>query len=374
MAAGVAVAACAVAATYALLPAQSVHDEKADYGYVYSSAKSSSVDFVRAVMGEDALLMLGSSEFSTPARTVPQIPAEVFGTHNYGVRPMLVGEAFDQCLWHSMALGALAKGGLPRNKVVLIVGLGQFTDGGLDSSTFGTRFSYTLYQAFNKNPAIPERVRAYVAKRLSEQGIDATTIRAGAPQNPLETIDGVVLGGMDDLRLRSQLDSVRSRGIELAAGAVETPDWGALRAWALEDAKRMSTTNEWGLEDAFYTEQLAPALDSLAGARAGETYTNTPEYEDLDCFLDVCEACGIEPLVVIEPVCGPYYDHIGIARDTRDAAYQRIRDVVAKHAGARIADFSDREYERYFLFDIVHFGWTGWIDAQQAIYEFATKD
>jgi len=176
---------------------------------------------------------------------------------------------------------------------------------------------------------------------------------------------------MDDLKLRNELGEVRSSGIDLAAGPVETPDWEALRQQALEDAQRMSTTNDWGVEDDFYTKQLEPALDSLAGARADETYSDTPEYDDLELFLQVCDACGIEPLVVIEPTLGPYYDHIGITAQTRAAAYQRIRDVVAAHSSARLADFSANEYEKYFLFDIVHFGWTGWVDTERALYEFA---
>ena len=52
---------------------------------------------------------------------------------------------------------------------------------------------------------------------------------------------------------------------------------------------------------------------------------------------------------------------------------RRVRAVVADHEGAKLADFSDREYERYFLYDIVHFGWTGWIDVEQSIYEFAQE-
>ena len=368
---GVAVAACVVAATFVVLPAQDAHADDVDYGYVYSGAKSSSVPFVKANLGDDSLLVLGSSEFSTPARVVPQVPAAAFGTHNYGVRLMLVGEAFDQCLWDTIAMGALAKGGVPQNKVALIVGLGMFTDGGLDASTFSTRFSYSLYRAFCANDQIPADVRAKVRQRLLEQGVDETTVRAGDPQDPLAAIDATVLDAMDDLKLRNELGEVRSSGIDLAAGPVETPDWEALRQQALEDAQRMSTTNDWGVEDDFYTKQLEPALDSLAGARADETYSDTPEYDDLELFLQVCDACGIEPLVVIEPTLGPYYDHIGITAQTRAAAYQRIRDVVAAHSSARLADFSANEYEKYFLFDIVHFGWTGWVDTERALYEFA---
>lgn len=371
MLAGIAVAALVVALSFVVLPAQGEHDAAVDYGYVYSGAKSSSVEFVRANLREDSLLMLGSSEFSTPARTVPQVPSQVLGARNYGLHPMLVGEAFDQCLWHAMALGAFADGGLPRNKVVLIIGLGQFTDGGLDNATFGERFSYPLYKAFCQNDAIDAQTRAYVRNRLEEQGVDLTTLCAGMPQNPLESIDGVVLDAMGDLRLRSQLIGVRDRGIPLADGPIEQPDWAALRAQALQTAQQMSTTNAWGAEDEFYTKQLQPALDGLKDARKDETYTDTPEYDDLDCFLDVCDVCGVQPLVMIQPTMGPYYDHIGITAQTRAAAYQHMRDVVAAHPNARLADFSDREYEQYFLFDIVHFGWTGWVDAQQAIYEFA---
>ena len=135
----------------------------------------------------------------------------------------------------------------------------------------------------------------------------------------------------------------------------------------------MSTNNDWGAEDRFYSEQLQPALPSLKDARAEETYTNTPEYSDLDCFLKVCDACGVEPMIVISPSMGPYYDYIGISKDTRSSAYERIRTIVAKHSHARLADFSDREYEKYFLHDIVHFGWLGWIEVEHSVYDFAME-
>lgn len=47
------------------------------------------------------------------------------------------------------------------------------------------------------------------------------------------------------------------------------------------------TSNDWGAENHFWTEQLEPALQGLEGARASETYTQTPEYDDLECFLCV---------------------------------------------------------------------------------------
>jgi len=46
---------------------------------------------------------------------------------------------------------------------------------------------------------------------------------------------------------------------------------------------------------------------------------------------------------------------------------------VCDRYGCAVADFSDREYEQYFLYDIVHFGWTGWVDVEEAIYDFYTQ-
>lgn len=35
-----------------------------------------------------------------------------------------------------------------------------------------------------------------------------------------------------------------------------------------------------------------------------------------------------------------------------------------------LADFSDKEYEEYFLRDIMHLGWKGWVYLDEAVYQF----
>ena len=177
LAIGVGLAACAIALVWLLFPAQSLVREGIDYGYVYSGTKSSSVDFVEAAMTEESLMVFGSSELSTPKRIVPQVPAQVFGTNDYGVHLMLIGEAFDQSLWHAIALGAYEDAGIPRNKVALIVTPGWFVDGGQDGDTFKTRFSYSLFSRFCANADVPDAAKDYVRSRLESLGIDETQIR-----------------------------------------------------------------------------------------------------------------------------------------------------------------------------------------------------
>lgn len=371
VAVGAALAVGAAAAFSATLPAQSSADAASrDYGYVYSGTKSSSAEFVRAAMTDDTLLVLGSSEFSTPASLVPQVPSETFGAHDRGLSLMLVGEAFDQSLWHAIALGAMADGGLPMGKVAIIVAPGWFVDGGQDAETFGTRFSYSLYRGFCENAAIGDETRAYVRDRLAQLGIDETRLLAAEGDGVDGAINGVAFGVLDDIRLRRGLGDVRSKGIDRPAGDGTAPDFDAMRAEAAEYGAAHSASNDWGVEDGFWADQLAPALEATAGYRAGETYADTPEYDDLACLLDVARACGVEPLVVISPVMGPYYDHIGIDSATRAGCYDRVRAVCAE-AGVQVADFSGHEYEKYFLYDIVHFGWTGWVDVERALYDFA---
>lgn len=365
-------ACCAIAFSF---PPQADVEEGVDYGYVYSGVKSASVPFMQAAMDDESLLMFGSSEFSTPAKTVPEVPAAVFGQaeYDYGLHLMLVGEAYDQSLWHAIAFGACCAEGVPRDKVVIFVGPGWFVDGGMDPETFKTRFSYALYEGFCANASISDDVKAYVRGRLEGLGIEETLLNAASPALPQDYLNAWALRAIEDLKARQGLVEVRERGLARPTERAAAPDFEALHEQALEDAAEKSTTNDWGLEDRFYTKQLEPVLDDLKDARAGETYSDTEEYDDFNCFLDIADACGIEVLVVIEPELGPYYDHIGITADTRKACYDRIREVAQAHS-AHIADFSDREYEKYFMFDIVHFGWTGWVAAEESVWDFAMED
>ncbi len=353
------------------LPAQSyVGDENKDYGYVYSGVKSSSVDFTTASMADDALLLFGSSELSTPPSLVPQVPASTFGMRDCGVDLMYIGEAYDQSLWHAIAAGAYAPR-LKNKKVVIVASPVWFADGGLDNDLFKTRFSYSLYRSFMANDAISETTRAYVQKRLAEQGIDSAVVAAGAADNPLAIANDFVFAAIDDLGMRSDLRELRKKGFEHPTGDGQPIDFAAVRARALDDAKERSH-NAWGFDDEFYRESIEGQEEAIRGKLAGETYSDTPEYDDFGLFLRVCSESGLQPLVVISPLSGDYYDWTGIDAQTRASSYEHIR-TIAEAYGARVADFSSHEYEVYFLHDQVHFGWLGWVDVEQAIYEFARE-
>lgn len=354
-----------------VLPQQDAKTSNRNYGYEYSGAKSSSVAFNTANDADDSVLVFGSSELSTPSSTVPEVPSVIFGNNNYGIDLTYIGEAFDQSLWHAIAAGAYADS-TSNKKVVLIVSPGWFTDGGVDNETFKLRFSYSLYRAFCDNDKISDASKSYLKKRLKEQGIDDMTIEAGMRDLPQDYLNDAVLSTMDDLKLRGELSEVREGGLDQSERGTEQYSFSEVEEGAVQHAKERSTNNDWGMDDEYYSENLEGKLDSLKDHHADETYTDTPEYNDLNFFLKVCREVGLEPLVVISPVHGKFYDLEGIDKETRATCYSRIRHICKKH-GVQYADFSDREYEKYFLHDTVHFGGPGWVAVEEAIYDYVKQ-
>lgn len=365
---GIALFLLALCCIQVVLPAQSSTSANVDYGYVYSGAKSESVDFVRAASTDDTVLLFGSSELSTPAKTIAQVPAEVFGMSDYGLDLMYIGEAYDQSLWQAIAAGAHGND-VKNKKIVLIVSPTWFEDDGLDEETFKLRFSYELYQAFCENPSISDSSKAYVAQRLAEQGIDTVTIGAGTRKSAIDVLNDAVLSAISDLQIRSKLLDVRERGFDQALDSFEPLDFSALREQALADAEAMCTTNDWGMDDDFYEKNIDGRLDRLKDTQTDEHFSNKTEFQDFSFFLKVCEEAGLEPLVIISPVHGEFYDWVGTSQSERQKCYDRIIEICKSHK-VPYEDFSDKEYENYFLHDIVHFGWTGWVAVEEAIYDY----
>ena len=103
-----------------------------------------------------------------------------------------------------------------------------------------------------------------------------------------------------------------------------------------------------------------------------ESYCDSQEYNDLKLFIKVCRETNIEPLIISVPVNGRWYDWTGFPKNDREQYYQNIRDICKENA-VTLTDFSDREYEPYFLKDIMHMGWKGWVYLDDAIYQFYKK-
>ena len=351
------------------LPVQGEAISGLEYGYVVSGTKSESVEFVGETAHDDTYYLFGSSELATMPDMVSTAPNNVLRAYDCGYQFTFNGYAYDQSLWMAIAAGAHEQA-MPNRKLGLIVSLQWFTDGGQEPGIFKMRFSYPLYDAFCANPSISDETKRYVARRLHEEGVDQALVDAGVGKLPQDFLNNAVFDAMGDIKLRQALRDVRPEGSFPRQGT-EPPDFEVLRERALIEAAAACSNNDFGVYNEYWDEYMAPNLESRAGEMAGETLTDTPEYDDLRCFMDVCRECGIEPYIIIMPTNGKWYDHAGLSPEVRAGCYERIRTMCSE-AGVECLDLSPYEYEPYYLRDIMHFGWLGWLDVEQGFMQFVS--
>lgn len=360
------------------------------YDYAYLRDKFKSPEFAIANRRSDSLLCFGSSEFQIKPTVVAQVPQAVFGGHDYGLDLWFVGEGYDQSLWHAIAFGAYAArldegratGLYARGsrKVAFFVSPQWFFEGGVPANATRSLFSYHLWQGFCSNPNVPSESISYVKQRLGDLGIESLKLRATTRQTIPDHLNDLVLGADDALKVRMGLMSVRSSGgVEVPdckrdpTGSEGIPDWDALWAAAVASGTAACTTNDYYIYDDYWNKHNASdyAAGKLAGFFKGRSFLKAPtEDADLACALEVANACSLEVKVVLLPVPGSWYDYEGFSYDDRQQRYALVRDACSK-AGVSLADLTSYEYEPYFTCDGTHLGWTGWVAAEKALYEFA---
>lgn len=375
--AALALALALLAECFLVLPGQSEHEEGRYYGAAYSGAKSESVAFNTATATEDTCFVLGSSELATMPWMVPQAPDAVFSAPDDGLDVCFIGEAYDQSLWHAIAAGAMDPS-MPDKKLAFIVSPGWFEDAGLEPGIFKLRFSYNLYEGMCANPAISEETKAYVRERLAQEGVETSVIESTASPLPQNAINRLIYSGMADLYLRNSLQDVRANAPSRddyapnAMSGFNASDFAALREQARADGASWCTNNDYFVYDEYWSTYIEPEYEQLEGSMVGETFSNEKEFADFSCFLDICEECGIDPLVIVMPLNGAWYDYAGTDPADREAFYQRIEQMCADR-GVTCANYGSYEYEPYFMRDIMHFGWLGWAQVDEDLWNYAKE-
>ncbi len=351
------------------------------YGWT-DETKYLSMRSLASSIDEYTIPVMGSSELQHQKST-PYNPANVFAGQK--IKPMLIGAGYYQSLFHATALTALSPE-MENKKAVLILAPQWFRKSGVRPEAFASRFSEENYLDMLQNeelsaetrlriierthkllkdtdPTMEERLTGYEKQYLDE---DLNPVKS----TPTLREKFVREKNRTNIYLRLAVhDLRRSRKWE---EQTDTPDFEALRVQAAEDGEKSAGGNEFYVKQSYYDHYIVHVMDEEkdAGIRTG--YSVSPEYEDFRTFLMTCRDLDIQPLVMLTPVNGYWYDYIGFPADAREDYYSQIRDMV-KEFGAELCDFSDREYEKYFMEDTIHIGWKGWVDACEAIYGFAKE-
>ena len=337
---------------------------------------------------EDNLIVYGSSELRTTE--ISTHPANFFAGKRSGFQVNLVGRGSCQSLIHAMSIAASGDA-LSGKKVVLITSPQSFVEEGIAPDLFMANFSAQQYLELLEAQDISQEVKLYISARVAElfdryeampdSSKTDPAIRCLAEHNarprlatsvqnaalsPYYAFERYLLDLKDMVLSRSLLESAEGIPANLKAGEI---DWALEEEAALAEAARMTDNNEFAILNDYYTTYIGTRLDRQKNKDKDLDYSLSKEYDDLQILFEICRQKGIQPLFVHLPLNGQWSDYTGFAAEKRQVYYENVR-TVAKEYDIELLDLTGYEYEEYFLCDVMHLGWKGWLEVDRALIDY----
>lgn len=341
---------------------------------------------------QDDLIIFGSSELRT--LEISTHPANFFAGERSGFQVNLVGRGSCQSLIHAISIASLGDE-LRGKKVVLITSPQSYVEEGIAPDMFMANFSPQQYFTLLEDPEISDKAKQYISERiLTLYGRYELMPNAGKPDvdvrwiaeyyaNPtmLTSAREMVMGPYYDFdkKLLTAKDMVRSRNLIKSVEENETQvkssdiDWNVEEEEAVSQGKEMTGNNEFGMLDEYYTTYIGTRLARQKGSEDTLSYSVSEEYNDLRLLFEICKQKGTEPLFVHVPLNGQWSDYTGFTADRREEYYKNVRDIVNEY-DIEMLDLTGYEYEEYFMCDVMHLGWKGWLEVDKGLIEYYYTD
>ena len=340
----------------------------------------------------DTLFIFGSSELRTTE--IPTHPANFFAGKRAGFQVDLIGRGSCQSIIHAIQIAASGDT-LTGRKVVLITSPQSYVPDGIAPDLFAANFSPQQYLALLEDDTLSLDVKTAISRRVAELLGEYQQLPDAAPIDPAIRLlagaygEPTFLGRAETAALGPYY--TLSRGLcrvrDMAAAAKllrslpeekeKSPspgiDWQEEQAAAIKAAKEMSTNNDFGMLDGYYTTYIGNRLERQRNRDRELDYSVSKEYDDLRLLFKVCEEKGIEPLFIHVPLHGQWSDYTGFSADRREEYYQNVRQIVGEY-GIQILDLTGWEYEPYFMCDVMHLGWKGWLEVDRALIDYYRGD
>lgn len=339
----------------------------------------------KALESPDILPIYGSSEFSALSEFHP---SRIFEGKPTGFTPFLVGRGGTQDIIHALNMAALGAS-LKDKKIAFILSAQWFTPEGISPAYFNQNFSPLHAYRMIFNSSLSEQTKTQLIERLltfpntfnEQPTLHALLIQHSVlgQKKSLQNVRLEVKGRVEMAALEAidAVKTIRYSGlvspVSIAANATitakELPPWQKLKDQAAQKGKTASQNNQFGILGTYYSEYVEPKLDDNRGSSSKGVLYPSPEYQDLELLLQVLQELKANPMFIIVPVNGLWYDYTGFPAAERKAYYARIEKLV-KGKGFQTANFGDHEYDTYFLQDIMHLGWKGWVYVDEALDQF----
>ncbi|MGL5352737.1 MAG: D-alanyl-lipoteichoic acid biosynthesis protein DltD, partial [Clostridium sp.] len=298
----------------------------------------------------------------------------------------IYGTAHTQSLQQTAMLGSMSNL-KSDDKIALIVSAQWFQyEEGISPESFSPNFSEQQFYKIFSNDKLSEETKKAYAERTSEVlGKDGNYIEEKVfselySRDDLLSKIGLVLlkpyynlkEYMLDVKDKVQtIKSVKNLGdkvnptineFDFEQGYIDAENEGASKV----------TNNDINVEDSYYDQYLRERYPELKGYWKDVDLLKSKEVRDFELFLDASKDLGVKPLIILMPVNGLYYDYIELTKEERDLFYDTI-EKIAVDKGFDVLNLQNKEYEKYYLTDVMHLGWKGWLNVDEEIYKYFNK-
>lgn len=329
----------------------------------------------KLIIEENTLPVLGSSEL-TP---LSEIDNEIYSFLNgEEMNIVTIGAGNFQSLSHAITLGAIADS-VPSKKVALFLSPQWFSQTGITADAFAARMSEDELLGFLKNKKISLSNKIYALDRAVDLLENSPTqlARIKKYRNGLDnkiSLDGIYLEIMNLYwKYRSEYEVYQQLGDvsnNVPVYDLSALDYEKLLEKAEQQGNERCNNNEYGIYDKYWDTYVKEVYAEGEILEKNQVYVESPEYDDLRCFLNVAKELDIEVILVSIPVHGAWYEYRG---QLCDEYYDKIRVLAEEYDNVYLADMSIYENEKYFLRDIMHLGWKGWVRINEELYNYFVK-
>ena len=354
-----------------------VKDNSIRYSTSYEKYKSR--DILTSNITPNTFVLLGSSELVATINE-DYHPNKIFNYNDFNI--MQIGTSYSQNIIQATTLGSI-EGSMTKRKVAIIESVQWFEKDGTHQDAFLNKASQEhIFQTLSN-----KKISKDTKEKLIDRIIEIT--KGNKLQNDLYKkyksyfiegkgafIDKKLLefdNAIYSFKLKQTFYQKRAKSDYPSLGD-KTPDydWEKMTNQFVEEVKKKTDNNDYAVDNNYYNTYLKDRYASLKDSNKDLSYLESPEYSDMELFLTVAKELGIEVEVIIFPVNGKWNDYTGVSREMREKTYKKIEDVAKSH-GATVLNYGNREYDDYFLFDVMHVGVKGWMEVEKELYKFANE-
>lgn len=351
-----------------------VNDNSIRYGTSYEKYKSK--DILANNITPNTLVLLGSSEL-VATKDQAYHPNRIFNYSDFNI--MQIGTSYSQNIVQASTLGSI-ESAMTKRKVAIIESVQWYEKNGIHQDAFLNKAS----QEHIFNTLANEKISKETKEKLINRVIEIT--KGNKQQNDIykkikevfvENKGNILEKNLLELETKLYAFKIKQK-FYMEKGKANYPltgeltpkyNWEQMTNDFVKEVVKKTDNNDYAVDNHYYDTYLRNRYDSLKNSSKDLNYLESPEYSDFEIFLTVAKELGIEVEVIIFPVNGKWNDYTGVSKTMREQTYKKIEEI-ANQFGVKVLNYGNKEYENYFLFDVMHVGVRGWMEVEKELYNF----